>query len=55
MVHVIDNGGVVTLEQGLHEEANRPNHTHTNKDPQEETVNHHGHVLPIFNNLKRES
>lgn len=54
MVHVINNGGVVTLEQRLHEEANRPDHTHTHKDPQEETVNHHGYVLPVFNDLQGE-
>lgn len=33
MIHVINNGGVITLEQGLHEEAQSPNHTHTHKDP----------------------
>lgn len=54
MVHVIQNGGVVTLEQRLHEEAQRPDHTYKHKDPQEETVDHHGHVLPVFNDLQRE-
>lgn len=55
MIDVINNRGVITLEQGLHEEAHSPNHTHTHKDPQEETVNHHGHVLPVFNYLQRET
>lgn len=54
MVHVIQNGGVVALEQRLHEEAQRPDHTYKHKDPQEETVDHHGHVLPVFNDLQRE-
>lgn len=53
-VQLINNGSVVTLEQRLHEEAQRPDHTHTHKDPQEETVDHHGHVLPVFNDLSRE-
>ena len=53
MVHVINNGSVVTLEQGLHEEADRPDHTHTHEDPQEEAVDHHGHVLPVFDDLQR--
>lgn len=54
MVHVINNGRVVILEQGLHEEAERPDHAHTYKDPQEETINHHGHVFPVFNDLWRQ-
>lgn len=52
VVQVIHYGSVVALEQGLHEEAERPHHTHTHKDPQEEAVDHHGHVLPVFNNLQ---
>ena len=54
MVHVINNGDVVTLEQRLHEEADRPDHAHTHKDPQEETIDHHGHILPVFNDLQRQ-
>lgn len=54
MIHVIKNGRVVTLEQRLHEEAQSPDHTHQHKDPQEETVDHHGHVLPVLNDLQRE-
>ena len=53
MVDVINNGGVVTLEERLHEEAQRPDHAHKHKDPQEETVYDHGHVLPVFNDLQR--
>lgn len=53
MVDVINNGGVVTLEERLHEEAQRPDHTHKHKDPQEESVDDHGHVLPVFNDLQR--
>lgn len=51
MVHVINDRGVVTLKERLHEEAHRPDHTHQHEDPQEETVDHHGHVLPVLNDL----
>lgn len=51
MVHFFNNGGVEALEEGLYEEAHRPDHTHKHKDPQEETVDHHGHILPVFNDL----
>lgn len=53
MVHVLNDGGVVALKQRLHEEANGPDHTHQHKDPQEKTVDHHGHVLPVLNDLQR--
>lgn len=54
MVHVINNRGVVTLEQRLHEEAQCPDHTHAHKDPQKESVDHHGNILPVFNDLQEE-
>lgn len=52
MVHVLDDGSVVTLEERLHKEAHRPDHAHQHEDPQEEPVDHHGHVLPVFNDLR---
>lgn len=55
ILHVINNGGVVTLEQRLHEEAHGPNDADTYKDPQEKTVNHHCHIFPVFNDLQREN
>lgn len=52
IVHFFNNGSVKTLEEGLYEEAHCPDHTHKHKDPEEETVDHHGHILPIFNDLQ---
>lgn len=49
---VIGSGCVVALEQRLHEESQRSHHTHQDEDPQEQTVYHHGHILPVLNDLK---
>lgn len=53
MFCVFDDWGVVTLEQGLHEKSCGADHAHTYKNPQEETVNHHGHIFPVFNDLQK--
>lgn len=46
-----DGLGCVILEKGLHEHAQSAKHAHENKDPQEEAVNHHGDILPVFAHL----
>lgn len=53
LLQLICCGGVVALEQRLHEEAQRSHHTHQDEDPQEEPVDHHGHVLPVLDDLGR--
>lgn len=54
MLHVVNNWGVVTLKQRLHEKASGADYTHTDENPQEETINHHSHIFPVFNDLQRE-
>lgn len=49
---VISSGRVITLEQRLHEEPQSSHHTHQDEDPQEQTVYHHGYVLPVFYDLE---
>lgn len=49
---VISSGCVIALEQRLHEEPQSSHHTHQDEDPQEQTVYHHGYVLPVFNDLE---
>ena len=44
--------GFVALEQRLHEDPQRSRQTHQDKDPQEQTVNHHGYVLPVLYDLE---
>lgn len=51
-LHVVNNRGVVTLKQRLHEKASGADDTHTDEDPQEKTVDHHRHIFPVFNNLQ---
>lgn len=51
--HIVNNRGVVTLKQRLHEKASRADYTHTDENPQEETINHHSHIFPVFNDLQR--
>lgn len=53
MLCIFSNWGVVTLEKGLHEKSCSADHTHTYKNPQEEAVNHHGHIFPVFNDLQK--
>lgn len=48
---VICSGGVIALEQRLHEEPQCSHHTHQDEDPQEQTVDHHGHILPVLYDL----
>ena len=35
------------LEDRLQEQAQRSHHTHDHEDPQEQTIHHHSHVLPV--------
>ena len=45
-------GNNLTLEERLEEQAQGAHHTHYHKDPQEHTIHHHGHILPVFNHLQ---
>lgn len=36
------------LEERLEKQAKGAHHTHYHKDPQEHTIHHHGHILPVF-------
>lgn len=45
---VISSGRVIALEQRLHEEPQCSHDTHQDEDPQEQTVYHHGYILPVF-------
>lgn len=47
----VDGLGCVILEERLQEHAHRAKHAHEHKDPQEEAVDHHGNVLPVFTHL----
>lgn len=57
-VHVCDSrcviscGCVIALEHRLHEEPQSSHNTDQDEDPQEETVYHHGDVLPVFYDLQ---
>ena len=53
-LQVVWGGCVVALEEGLHEEAHGARHAHQHEDPQEEAVHHHGHVLPVLDDLEQE-
>lgn len=46
---------LVGLEEGRQEEPTGAEHTHDHEHPQEEPVNHHGHVFPVFDHLQVES
>ena len=48
---VLCAGRVVALEQRLHEQPQRSDHTHQDEDPQEQPVDHHGDVLPVLDDL----
>lgn len=51
-IRLIDRNCLV-LEDWLKEKAQCPNHTHNYKDPQKHPIYHHGDVLPVFNNLRK--
>lgn len=44
-------GGHVGLEDGRQEEPHGAQHTHNHEHPQEQPIDHHGHVLPVLHNL----
>ena len=46
-----DGFGRVVLEEGLQEHAHRAENAHKHKDPQEESVDHHGNILPVLAHL----
>lgn len=41
------------VDDGLEEESQCSQHTHGHKDPQEDPVDDHGHVLPVVLHLTR--
>lgn len=43
----------VVLEERLQEHANGAKNTDEDKDPEEETVDHHGYILPVLTHLDR--
>lgn len=43
--------GHVGLEDGRQEEPHGAQHTHNHEHPQEQPIDHHGHVLPVLHNL----
>lgn len=45
-------GGRVGLEEGRQEEPHGAQHTHNHEHPQEQPVDHHGHVLPVLHDLR---
>lgn len=49
---IISGGCIVALKQRLHEEPQSSHHTHQDEDPQEQTVYHHGYVLPVLYDLE---
>lgn len=46
-----EGGGGVVLEERLQEHANSAKDTDKDKDPEEQAVDHHGNVLPVFSHL----
>lgn len=50
-VHLIDWSAVVVEGGRLQDDTGRAHHHRQRKYPQEEAVQHHGHVLPVFAHL----
>ena len=48
----VERLAIVVERGGLQDDAGRPHQHGHGEDPQEEAVEHHGHVLPVFNHLK---
>jgi len=46
-----DSFGCVVLEQRLKEHSDCAKDTHKHKDPKEQTIDHHGNVLPVLTHL----
>lgn len=44
-------GRCVVLEEGRQEESHGAQHTHNYEHPQEQPVDHHGHVLPVLHDI----
>lgn len=47
LIHVFED------MRGVHENADSPRRSHTEENIELESVNYHGHVLPIFARLKQ--
>lgn len=43
---------VVALEERLDEEAERSNQTYQDENPEKQTVDHHGNIFPVLNDLQ---
>lgn len=50
----VDGLDCVILEERLKEHAQRAEHAHEHKDPEEEAVDHHGDVLPVLAHLQED-
>lgn len=53
MVYLQEGVGGIVLEERLEEHADGAEDADKDEDPQEETVNHHGYVLPVLADLER--
>ena len=54
--HLVINGVPVVIEsRGLQDDPRGPHHHGHREDPEEQPVQHHRHVLPVLQDLERES
>ena len=44
---------VIVQSRRLEDDAERAHETRRGEDPKEQAVQHHGHVLPVFDNLEK--
>ena len=50
--HLVVNGVAVIVEgRGLQDDPRGPHHHGNSEDPEEQTVQHHRHVLPVLQDL----
>lgn len=49
----LQDGNALVLEERLEEQTQSSHHTHDHEDPQEQAVHHHGHILPVLDDLDR--
>ena len=52
---VVNRVPVVIQSRGLQDDPRRPHHHRHREDPEEQPVQHHRHVLPVLQDLQRET